>query len=123
MGYVYLVQPAELSGTNRFKIGMSSHSNLNRLRSYKVGSRYILTFECDDALEVERNLKIVFNKSFKRIAGREYFEVDCEAKMIKLFVDVVMKHKNRFDPIEEPVIEPVITKSRGDWMKRYAYKS
>ena len=33
-GYVYLVIPPELKGTNRVKIGMSKLNNDNRIKSY-----------------------------------------------------------------------------------------
>ena len=94
MGIVYLIQPAELISTNRYKIGMSSLDNLSRLKAYKRGTRHLCIFECDDALIVERKLIVAFNARYNLIAGNEYFEVDCEKKMLSLFIDVVMQHKN-----------------------------
>lgn len=111
MPHVYLIQPCELVGTNRYKIGMSSLSNLSRLKSYKNGSRYICFFECEDALIVERKLINEFNDRFKLIAGNEYFECKSEAKMIELFMDIVLCHK-REKEAECPT----------DWMNRYRYK-
>jgi hypothetical protein len=41
-GIIYLIQPAELVGTNRFKIGCSNNTNLIRCKTgYKKGSIYI----------------------------------------------------------------------------------
>lgn len=110
MPYVYLIQPVELVSTNRYKIGMSSLPNLSRMRSYKNGTRYLFICECDDAFEVERKLIKAFNDVFACIAGNEYFEADDELKMINVFVDTVMKHKN---PKEEPTV---------NWMQRFAFK-
>lgn len=84
-GIVYLVQPAELVGTARYKVGYSSKPNLSRLTSgYKCGTRYLIVCECSDALEVETELKVEFNRKFRLVAGREYFEGD-EIEMIKTF--------------------------------------
>lgn len=78
MPYVYLIQPVELVSTNRYKIGMSNLPNLNRMRSYKCGTRYLLVCDCDDALTLERKLIKVFSNKYKLIAGNEYFECENE---------------------------------------------
>ena len=76
-GIVYLIQPAELIDTNRYKIGCSQNTKLKRITNdYKNGTRYILIMECDNPFEVEKNIKILFRKQFKLIAGHEYFEGD-----------------------------------------------
>ena len=94
MPHVYLVQPVELVGTHRYKIGMSSLANLNRVRSYKNGSRYLCILEKSDALGVERRLKRAFNKRYTLIGGNEYFEIksdtDTEEEMIDLFIATAM---------------------------------
>ena len=85
MGLLYLVQPAELVGTNRYKIGCSSKSNLSRVRNgYRKGTRYLLITECENPFEVEKTIKDEFCKEFNLIAGTEYFEGD-EIKIRKLF--------------------------------------
>jgi hypothetical protein len=89
MPFVYLVQPCELVGTNRYKIGMSNQDNLNRLKSYKNGSRYLCFFEQSNALKIEKQIKEEFNKKYKLIAGKEYFQSDDEKEMIKLFTNIV----------------------------------
>jgi hypothetical protein len=75
-GIVYLVQPAELLNTNKYKVGYSNKSNLDRCKSYKNGSRYIFVIECKNPDDVEREIKKLFNEKFKLIAGHEYFEGD-----------------------------------------------
>jgi len=41
-GIIYLIQPAELVGTKRYKIGCSSKNNLERCRNgYKKGTRFM----------------------------------------------------------------------------------
>ena len=62
-GLIYLIQPAELVETDRYKIGMSNNPNLDRCKNgYKKGSRYICIMECDEPLILERNIKKQFNK-------------------------------------------------------------
>lgn len=91
MPHVYLVQPATLVGTNRYKVGMSSKNDLNRVKSYGSGTRYLCIFEQDDAVNMERKLLKVFRSKFNLIAGKEYFIVDIpEADMVTLFISIVM---------------------------------
>lgn len=144
MPYIYLVQPVELVGTKRYKIGMSSLNNLNRIRSYKNGTRHLFICECADALYVERKLIEAFNKEYKLIGGREYFEVDCEMKMMNLFISIVMSYNNRMLPAAKPTtphIDPtnkVITADKKNidssednksvmtpmsWMNKFGYQS
>lgn len=94
MGLVYFLQPAELRNTSRFKIGMSSKSDLSRVRSYRNGTRYIAIIECIDYIYVERLLINHFNKNYKLIAGCEYFEGD-ELCMLNSFIKIVMEYKNK----------------------------
>ena len=76
-GIIYLIQPAELVKTNRYKIGCSKSPNLDRCKNgYKKGSRYIIIMECNNPHILEKNIKDNFNKLFKLIAGNEYFEGD-----------------------------------------------
>lgn len=86
MGYVYLVQPDNLIGTNRYKIGMSNCTNDSRLKSY--GKKTIIHgyFECENAIHKERELLVIFRKNFKNISGNEYFEGDINDMIIKFNV-------------------------------------
>ena len=76
-GIVYFIQPAELVGTNRYKIGCSRNSDLERIKcGYKKGTRNILIYECVEPFILERKIKDIFNNKFKTIAGKEYYEGD-----------------------------------------------
>jgi hypothetical protein len=63
-GIIYFIQPAELIGTDRFKIGCSGNPDLDRCKKgYKKGSRYISIMECNDPFELENKIRLV-RKSF-----------------------------------------------------------
>jgi hypothetical protein len=95
-GIIYLIQPAELISTNRFKIGCSCQGNLNRcITGYKKGSRYIYIIECKNPFELETQLINHFNKTFKLIAGIEYFEGD-EQEIKYNFLNIVNNYENIF---------------------------
>ena len=60
-GIVYFIQPAELIGTNHYKVGFSRNTKLERLISkYKNGSRYIIILECNEPYMLEMNIKKEF---------------------------------------------------------------
>ena len=74
MGFIYLIQPCELIGTNRYKIGCSEKPGLDRLLSYKKGTRFICFYEVSNPFTVETSLKLKFSSRFPIIAGQEYYE-------------------------------------------------
>jgi len=74
MGILYFIQPAELVGTNRFKVGCSAKNDLSRVKSYKVGTRTIMILQCEDPFGIEQKVLQEFNTRFHKIAGNEYFE-------------------------------------------------
>ncbi len=117
MPYVYLIQPVELVGTNRYKIGMSLLSNLSRVRSYKCGTRYLCICECNDTRNVERRLINEFNVRYKRIAGNEYFQTDDEKGMIKTFMEIVMR-----DCIAECTVSAPVCNNSNSWMEKFGFK-
>lgn len=95
-GIIYLIQPAELVGTERYKIGMSNNPNLDRCKNgYKNGSRYICIMECNEPSILEGNIKNIFNKKFKLIAGNEYYEGN-EKDILNAFNILVMEYNNSF---------------------------
>ena len=48
-GIIYFIQPTELIGTNRYKIGCSENTELDRVKKgYKKGTRYIFIIECNN---------------------------------------------------------------------------
>ena len=122
MGIIYLVQPCELVGTQRYKIGMSSKNDLSRIRSYKNGSRYISIMECENYLIVERLLKKEFDIKFKKIAGREFYEGD-EQEMLDIFIEIVLKNKNENKEIFEDLHIDNNIDFKSLWMNKYACKS
>lgn len=95
-GLIYLIQPVELIGTERYKIGMTSNPNLDRCKNgYKKGSRYICIMECNEPLVLERNIKNIFNEKFTLIAGKEYYEGN-EKYVLNTFNNLVIEYNNSF---------------------------
>ena len=65
MGIIYLIQPAELIGTNRYKIGCSTHSTFERVnKGYRTGSRPLCIFACDTPFIIENKIKDDFSVEF-----------------------------------------------------------
>ena len=92
-GIIYIIQPAELINTNRYKIGCSLKNNLDRCKNgYKIGTRYLYIMECDDPLLLEKEIKDEFIKKFKLIAGREYFEGNKNI-MLSTFLEIINNYK------------------------------
>lgn len=92
-GIIYLIQPAELVGTNRYKIGMSRNPDLERCKNgYKKGSRYLCIMECNEPIKLENKIKKIFNLKFKLIAGNEYFEGN-ENEILNIFLEIVNNYK------------------------------
>jgi hypothetical protein len=90
-GTIYLIQPAELVGTNRYKIGCSAKNDLERCtKGYKKGTRFMDIRECEYPFALEREVKTCFNSKFSLIAGKEYFEGN-ETDIKKEFNDIVSK--------------------------------
>lgn len=91
-GIIYFIQPSELVGTNRYKIGCSNSPKLDRpYNGYRKGTRYISINECVGPLILEQKIKDQFNKLFKLISGKEYFEGD-EYLMKYTFMQILEKH-------------------------------
>ena len=93
LGIIYLIQPCELIGTKRYKIGCSSKNNLDRcINGYTKGSRYIYIMECSNPFILKNKIKKNFINKFKLIAGNEYFEGD-EDDIIDEFIKEFNDHK------------------------------
>jgi hypothetical protein len=103
-GTLYFIQPAELVGTNRYKIGCSATNDMVRCKSYRQGTRYLMVLECPHPFWVESVVKSRFESAFQRVAGKEYFEGD-EITMRNLFYETyLMCTMERVQmEIEEPV--------------------
>jgi len=85
-GTLYFIQPAELVGTNRYKIGCSATNDMVRCKSYRQGTRYLMILECPQPFSVESVVKSRFESLFQRVAGKEYFEGD-ELEMRRVFYE------------------------------------
>ena len=99
IGIIYLIQPAELVGTNRFKIGISKSNTLKRVKTgYKKGSRYLIIMEVRNPLKLENIIKTKFKNKYKLIAGNEYFEgkeLEITKDFCKLFFEYnIILNKN-----------------------------
>lgn len=90
MGILYFIQPAELVGTTRFKVGCSIKNDLSRVKSYKAGTRMIMILQCEDPFLLEQKVLVEFKNQFHKIAGNEYFEGD-ESIMRKVFYDTYVQ--------------------------------
>ena len=105
MPYLYMLQPVEYINTNCFKIGLSSTFDLNRLKSYGVGTRYIQYFECINYREAETELINNLNneETVTLFKGREYF---CGNKktILSIFIQIMLKYT---DMEEEDIIKKV----------------
>jgi hypothetical protein len=110
MGLIYLIQPAELVGTNRYKIGCTAKNTLERILSYKKGTRILHISNSNDYSKVEKILIEKFTKNFKLIAGREYFEGN-EIDIYKLFSEIVYQNSidfTKLPPTREWCVEQVL---------------
>jgi hypothetical protein len=96
-GIIYLIQPAELIGSNKYKIGHSKSPKLNRcINGYYASSRFISINECNNPLILEKKIINEFNKLFKLSAGREIFEGN-ENLMYITYFKLLNEHKNIYD--------------------------
>lgn len=56
-GIVYLIQPGELVGTDRYKIGMSEKKDLSRISKYKKNTRILHLATCINPSKLESAIK------------------------------------------------------------------
>jgi hypothetical protein len=91
-GLLYLIQPAELVGTSRYKVGYSKNNDLNKFRKdYKKGSRFLDIYEYDRSPLLVREIRNNFNNKFKLVAGRTYYEGN-ENDIKKHFNAIINNH-------------------------------
>tara|TARA_R110000744_G_scaffold1639_1_gene5839 strand:- start:81 stop:641 length:561 start_codon:yes stop_codon:yes gene_type:complete len=94
MACIYLIQPKEYIGTDICKIGMSRKNDLQRVKSYGRGTRYLCVMECQNPFRLEKKIIEKFNDSFIKAKGNEYFYNDGnEFEMIMLFTEIVLRDK------------------------------
>ena len=114
-GIVYLIQPCELKGTNRYKIGCSVKQGMKRIETgYKKGTRILRVIECDNSRKIESLLIKAFNNNFKLISGNEYFK-GSEKKIINEFNKVIDNSLlvNRKDIIIKEILIENIEKNKN----------
>lgn len=94
VGFVYLIQPATLINTNRYKIGCSRDMSLARLQTYLYGSKFICVHRVNKPFEVEKHIKNTFiNNHYIPFAGNEYFQGD-ETMLNVLFLNTLLNMLN-----------------------------
>ena len=87
-GILYLIQPCELVGTNRYKVGCSSKQVIDRCtEGYRKGSIPICIIKCNKPFDIENKIKQSFKSKFKLIAGKEFYEGD-EEQMLNEFLRI-----------------------------------
>jgi hypothetical protein len=86
-GIVYFIQPHELVGTDRYKVGCSSNNSLERLKSYRKGTRIIAVLDSYNPFQLEKIIKSEFNNTFTLISGTEFF-IGNESDMKKTFINI-----------------------------------
>lgn len=111
-GMIYLIQPAELVGTNRYKIGFSKEPNLSRCnKGYSKGSRYLYIGEHQNAKKLESKIIEIFNQKFKLISGREYFEgneQDMKNELLKIIRDFENKKIENINNIKKIIDDYIL---------------
>lgn len=123
MGIVYLIQPIELVGTDRYKIGCSAKSDLSRITTgYNKGTIPNLVEVVDDPYFVETLLKQAFAERFTLVGGREFFsgdihqmeacfkETTSKTKPSKIYINPVQNESEKRDG--ECVEEDVVVESK-----------
>ena len=89
-GVVYLIQPADLVGTDLYEIGCSENKFLEGYKKcYKQGTRFISKCECNDPFAVKDVVRTYFITKFNLLEDKDYFEGN-EADIIKAFNDIVV---------------------------------
>jgi len=87
---VYFIQPSELDGTNKYKIGVSNNFE-NFYNRYGIGSTWISINEVSDSTIVKKMLRKIFNDKFVRVQGYKYFMGNCN-EMLKEYNTIVMPY-------------------------------
>lgn len=110
MGLVYLVQPSELKGTDRYKIGCSHNDGVGRITSgYNLTTVTFLVENVDNPFEVEKRLVHAFAQRFHQLPGsREYFSgniIDMMTCFRAILVAEFDKKKSALQVQEEAVTQ------------------
>ena len=110
METIYLIQPAELIGTDIYKFGFSLSEEIGRCKNgYKKGTKYLCIIKCKDAKKLEDKVKINFAKKFQLVTGKEFYRGN-EQEIQHEFLKIVFKHIG-LEPEEKDNIEQDIYKN------------
>lgn len=75
-GIVYLVQPGNLKGTNRYKFGCSKSQTFRRCNGYGLETKVVLVLKVDDPHKAETFILREICKKYKPYYGNEWFAGD-----------------------------------------------
>lgn len=110
---IYLIQTREFVRLkeNTYKIGRS-HNLKNRVKNYPKNSFVILTMQCNDSVQCEKNLINIFKQKFiqKTEYGLEYFEGNME-EMITIIENTIKENAivdNVINTISDKLIEELV---------------
>lgn len=84
---VYLVQPAILTETNRYKFGMSNKNVDNRIKSYGANTIVLHKYYCNNPRKIENILKLYFKNHI--YANDEYIKYDNEEELVSNFKKLI----------------------------------
>lgn len=94
MGVIFLIQPAELVGTNRYKIGYICDKKIKEyINNYLDGTRFILILECNNIQNIINEIKTILKQEFNLIASDEYYEGN-ENDIKQIIINVFNKYMN-----------------------------
>ena len=93
-GIVYLIQPGELLGTKRYKVGMSKNETIKRIKNYKTKTRILCILNSDNPKKLEHKIIKTFKKNFNNCSGNEYFEIEeTEEHIKKIFLEAIINYE------------------------------
>lgn len=79
-GIVYLIQPGNLKGTNRYKFGCSKSQTFRRCNGYGIETKVVTVLKVDDPYKAETFILRELCKKYKPYYGNEWF--DCDEEVI-----------------------------------------
>jgi len=72
-GIVYLIQPGNLLGTDRYKVGCSKSQTFRRCNGYGIETKIVLVLKVDDPYKAETFILRELCKKYKPYYGNEWF--------------------------------------------------
>ena len=94
IGTIFLIQPAELVGTNRYKIGFICDKKIKEyINNYLDDTRFILILESNNVQNIINEIKTIFKQKFNSIASDEYYEGN-ENDIKQIIINIIDKYLN-----------------------------